>query len=255
MQNLQINGVANFRELGGIKTKDGKKIKHGYFYRSGQLGEIKEKSKDKFDKLGIKNIVDYRDIEEKQRCEDYVGNATYHFLPAIQDTKGIPMQPDAVRKMLLTVSEEDAIGAAETFSEIYGELPFGNQAYAKTMQLINEFEPILIHCTAGKDRTGVGSALILKALGVSTDEIIKDFMLSNHYRKFENYKLLVLMFLFKRNKWARYLYKKVSFVHEYNILRTLGEIKKKYPNFNEYLEKECGITAEQVAKWRAFYLE
>ncbi|MEG2117256.1 MAG: tyrosine-protein phosphatase, partial [Clostridia bacterium] len=111
------------------------------------------------------------------------------------------------------------------------------------------------HCTAGKDRTGVGCALILKSLGVSDNEIIKDFMLSNRYRWYENNKLLVLMFLFKRNKWARYLYKRISFVHEYNIQKTLDVIKEKYPDFNDYLLNECGISKEQVAQWKEFYLE
>ncbi|MEG2002848.1 MAG: tyrosine-protein phosphatase, partial [Clostridia bacterium] len=73
MKKCKIKGVANFRELGGIITKDGKKIKHGYFFRSGQLGDIKENAKVEFDKLNIKNIVDYRAVEERAVCEDYVG--------------------------------------------------------------------------------------------------------------------------------------------------------------------------------------
>ena len=252
---VKINGVVNFRELGGIVTENGKVIKRGYFYRAGELGGMNDKQKAKFDKLEIAHVFDYRDKDEIQDSVDYVGNAEYHHIPAVTDTKGMPMIPKKMKKFVLTVSKEDAIQCAETFTETYGEAIFDSTAYGETLRAINEFKPVLFHCTAGKDRTGIIAALILKTLGVSDDEIVKDFMLSNKYRRYDNYKGLTLLTLFIRNKWARYLYNKVSFVYEYNILTTLEAIKKKYGDIVNYLNGEYGITPEQVEKWREFYLE
>ena len=252
---VNIKGVVNFRELGGIPTVNGKVIKRGYFYRCGELGGMKDKQKAQFDKLNIANIFDYRDKDEIQDSVDYTSNAFYRHIPAITDTKGMPMIPKQVKKYVIKVTEEEALSAAKHFSETYSEVPFGSEAYGETFNAINEFKPILFHCTAGKDRTGIFAALLLKTLGVSDDEIIKDFMLSNKYRWYDNYKLLVLMTLFIRNKWARYLYKKVSFVHENNIIRALGAIEGKYGTIENYLDKEYGITLEQIQKWREFYLE
>ena len=70
------------------------------------------------------------------------------------------------------------------FTDLYKQMPFGNPAYHELFRLLEEHRvPLLFHCTCGKDRTGIAAMLVLLALGVSREDAIADYMLTNVYRK------------------------------------------------------------------------
>ena len=159
--------ISNFRDLGGIKTKDGKCIPCGMLFRSANLHKAVPK-----DLEGITAVIDLRTETERGRMPDIIpDHISYHMIPIFDEaTAGITREmtlssvPDMValyRKMI--VSCQSAI--QKVLSVIYSH-DFSSGG-------------ILWHCTAGKDRCGVITAYVLASLGVSQEDIMEDYMKSN----------------------------------------------------------------------------
>ena len=156
------NGI-NFRDLGGIKTSDGRQIRSGMLYRSGEFSRLSDEEK-KFlsDELNLHYVLDYRDQLEIDRNPDNLWNNSQYF--------NIPANPlsDEITASLVS----DDIFVLKKYSpldfmiKLYQLLPFNNPAYKKLISILLNAngKPLVQHCAVGKDRTGVGVALTLFAV-------------------------------------------------------------------------------------------
>ena len=174
---LPLEGARNFRDLGGYKTEDGRTVKWGLVYRSGVLHDLTDDAYDFIDDLGIKTVVDFRATEEREEeptkwrggddteflTWDYSSASNSKFLAAILK------KPD--------LSPADVTAAMAGF---YGEMIYDHsEKYAAMFERLLETDaPLAFHCSAGKDRTGVGAALILTALGVDRETVIADYAMT-----------------------------------------------------------------------------
>lgn len=176
--------LLNFRELGGLKTNDGRQVRKNCFYRGPALLEERLNEDDKviLDDIGFKHIIDFRGFDESgEKGAVYVPKgALYHHLPAI--TKNDRVKSDDLN----TISEEGANMIEEWLVMIYKQLPFENSAYKQIFEWVKNGEtPIYFHCSAGKDRTGVFAALLEALLNVEDEEIYRDYLISHDiYLKF-----------------------------------------------------------------------
>lgn len=169
---VSVRGGRNFRDLGGYAGADGRRVRHGVIYRAGHPGELCEVGCAEFAALGIGAVVDLRTTEERAHIPypDAALAGTHYWsrdytlshgdiTAMLRDTAttGEAMRGQ-MRSNYRRIAEEQraAIGAV-----------FGFLAEGRT--------PVLINCTAGKDRTGVTVALVLAALGVSRDDIRHDY--------------------------------------------------------------------------------
>lgn len=137
------------------------------------------------------------------------------------------------------------------FTDLYKQMPFGNPAYHELFRLLEEHRvPLLFHCTCGKDRTGIAAMLVLLALGVSREDAIADYMLTNVYRK-------ALIDKFMQDKPAdQYdLLLPVEGVSESMGAGSIDVLLEKYPSYEAYFEAEYGLTTARLAALRDFYLE
>jgi protein tyrosine/serine phosphatase len=162
--------VYNFRDLGGYHTSDGRTVAWRRLYRSDDLGRLREDDLDTFDALGIRTVVDLRrphEIEELGRIPEIDGVEYHHVHMAhppwpsqrfVDTTERIPFLIERYREM--SIEAADGIGEA--------------------LRLIADpaAAPLVFHCIAGKDRTGMISALTLSLLGVDDDTIADDYTLS-----------------------------------------------------------------------------
>lgn len=251
----RIDSVVNFRQLGGIPTLDGRMVKDGMLFRCGDLGHMTKQDKQKLDCFNIAHIFDYRDANEVKDDPDYTGNSLYHNLPALENVTNKMANQKDFRKILKTINKEQADKIKLDFVSIYRSLPFDNRAYLRTLKSLDDGKPILFHCSAGKDRTGVGAALILLALGVSKEEIIKNYLLSNVYREKENKKIVNTVSRALHNPVATDLMECILNVKREYIESAINAIYTKYPTYLDYLFQEFKITPEQVDKWKKLYLE
>lgn len=174
---VTIAGAGNFRSLGGLLTRDGRRIREHFLMRSDRLCHLTAEGWEQLAATGLTTVCDLRSREE---CAQHP-----NCVPA---TLGIDELACEVRNELrgdrrllgMIIDQPTALGAEALMIEIYRRLP---QLMAPVLgrigeRLLNGGAPMLIHCTAGKDRTGFAVAMLLHALGVSQDEIERDYLAS-----------------------------------------------------------------------------
>lgn len=172
---LPLEGGINFRDMGGYETIDGRRTKWRRLYRSGTMTRLTEADRAHLATRGIRSVIDFRTATEQQDEPNRWG---------IEDTDGYWSRPH--EETFGNIHEMAAMGlATPRDAEMVMEAGFRHlpvqqaEAYAEMMRrLAGGHVPVVIHCTAGKDRTGGGAALILAALGVPREAIVADFILT-----------------------------------------------------------------------------
>lgn len=257
---LNLPHIENFRDMGGYIGAGSRTVKWGLFYRSGALTDLSDWEKAYVDDLNLKYILDYRVESEVARAVDYISDHTsYHNISAF----AVPKNPDSQMKdvdMAARLQSITTMGELEQlmteFKGLYNTLPFQNPAYQQMFQYLRtEGVPFNQHCSAGKDRTGIGCAILLKALGVDEETVIGDYLLSAAYRENRNKKLIEHL-LEKGDilpEAASSIYTLLSVQREY-IETAFRAINGKYSSFEEYLFKEYQVTKEDLKSWQNLYL-
>lgn len=254
---VEIDTIKNFRDMGGYKTLQGNVVKWGSFYRSGTLKPLKKEEKEIYEGLNISHIFDYRTTGEMEAAPDSLPkSATYYPIPAISTKNNIAKfaATDIGSMMAAIQTKEHADQAMDLFADLYRQLPFQNPAYAalfKAMDDAKEDESFLQHCSAGKDRTGVGCALTLLALGVDEQTVMEDYLLSGIFRfipaEVNSMKKYADVQLSSHAMEVAIL---LSGVAKELLAATFETIKKEYPSYEEFFLKEYGITFETLNSWR-----
>lgn len=179
---LPLEKGYNFRELGGYQTISGQQIKWHKVIRAAQLNDLSDVDLNWLNEYGLQLIIDFRSPEEKAAAPDRVpAKSRYQFLPvfAVDETKNsiapqallneLRRDPDGHKQMIQVYRNliSDA-HAQQTYRQFFAYL-LSNEAAERSL---------LFHCTAGKDRTGIGAALFLGALGVPLTQITADYLLT-----------------------------------------------------------------------------
>ena len=170
----QIEGFRqelNFRDLGGYRTGDGREIRRGLLLRGAAPGDMTEEEQERLCHMGIRTIVDFRSQGEREENPDppFPDIANVHLCAMTgADGREIDYSPSMLFRTALRFKGRNKIRALMEYC--YEIIPFSNKAYQKMFRLLLEEQtPVLLHCTAGKDRTGVAAILILLALDVAEE--------------------------------------------------------------------------------------
>lgn len=175
---LPLEGGRNFRDLGGYATRDGRRLRWGRLYRSGSMAGLTEAAYAQLAEMGLRVICDLRTTSERRTMPvDWgrVPNLSYW-------ARDYELSFGDLRNLLasdLPTGEQ----ARAAMTAVYRELPFEQAgAYGELFRrLANGEAPLVFNCSAGKDRTGVASALILSVLGVPRETIVADYALTQVY--------------------------------------------------------------------------
>lgn len=240
-KNMEIVNSPNFRSLSGIVNKEGMKIKEGIIYRSGNFSNLTDSDVAKVSALKLTTIVDFRNDGEIQKDPD--------FIPAGQKI-------ETKRAKIGSINDKEMAG----FMKILMSPKFNETSLDSLMIVasngftssISDFKPffdevskketvVLFHCTAGKDRTGLASALFLHILDVSDEEIMKDYLRSNEAIAKTN------LSKYKAYGIPEERMAKLMGVKSIYLETSWNNIIKKYGSIDIMLEKEFGIT-EKVKK-------
>jgi protein-tyrosine phosphatase len=188
-QSLGIASVANLRDIGGYKTRDGFTVRTKLLYRSNQLSKIGPDDLKKVASLSLKNDYDLRTADERKAAPDELPPGVKNiWLNVLEDSK--QAAPAKIIKLLQNPKEanvELGDGLAEaTFAKSYRDfvsLPSARKAFRQFYVDLGKEDnlPSLFHCTTGKDRTGWAAAALLSLLGVPDDTIMDDYLRSNDY--------------------------------------------------------------------------
>lgn len=172
----KIKSVLNFRDIGGIPSANGTRIKAGIIYRSANPDRISRKDAIHLKELGIKTVIDLRARREVRKKRREIENADIISLPLDFEQK----TRDKLLPYLRKKNSEAII--ADISHDLYLEMLDATGPVMKTildLLMSPGREPILIHCQAGKDRTGIVSALIQLLLGADRQTIVDEYMKSN----------------------------------------------------------------------------
>ena len=175
---LKLDGVHNFRDYGGYAGAGGAPVKTGLLWRSAQHGDATGADLSAIDALGIATVIDLRGPSEREakpcrRHPDFAAQVFAH----PEETAGLALHTEAADGVI-TAAE-----ARAAMLRLYEGIPFREnlvpmlRCYFEV--LLRAEGPSLIHCVAGKDRTGFAVALAQHVLGVAHDDIVADYVLTN----------------------------------------------------------------------------
>ena len=166
-----FEGCFNFRDIGGYKNKEGRRVKKGLYFRTGRQDRMTQKDLIQLKDLKIKTQIDLRKSEEildqgKGPLESMGANYV-----------NIPIIPEGGSERLSKLVGDTGISG----KRYLGYLEFGPQSWLEIFDILSKPNnlPVVLHCTAGKDRTGVSTAFLLSILNVSRDLIEEDYKLTN----------------------------------------------------------------------------
>lgn len=252
--NLSFEKVANFRDMGGYETHDSKRVKKGIFYRSGDLSRMTDNDKTLFETLGIRTIFDYRDdYEAIAKPDPTFENVVNIRIPAKKNDEF--KMPSGTLKDIADRKFFNSINA-NIFTDMYSRLAFNNPSYKKLMEIIQEPDQlgILHHCAAGKDRTGVGGALILLVLGVPRNLVLADYLLTNDYMKPMRDAMIPLLAQ-HLNETEMQQFGDIMSAKERYLQAVFHAIDQKYGDENRFFEEEYGLDFSKRQKLQRYYLE
>ncbi|MGC4818992.1 tyrosine-protein phosphatase [Micromonospora sp. DT63] len=169
-RHIPLPATFNFRDVGGYLSHDGRTVRRGRLYRSDSLHRLDEQDRDAFAAIGIRTVIDLRrptEVERDGRVPAYQGLTYRNIHPEHEDWSGTP--------------HEKGTDLARYLADRYADLAqTGTAGLAEAIGLIADSAnaPVVVHCVAGKDRTGIVCALTLAVLGVDDADITADYALS-----------------------------------------------------------------------------
>ena len=240
-RHIPLKGASNFRDLGGYAGHEGRTVKWRKIFRSDHLAALDATDLSQLQNLGVHRSFDFRGIQESQ-AQSYAWPDIQRHSLSIEPTVVQRLQAQHLTGKPLTAA--DALDAMQTTYRDF--VRSDSHRFAQLFEhMLDKPDPLLFHCTAGKDRTGLAAALVLSALGVSETDIWKDYLLTNQ--------------LYKRNSTGANtlspnVLKIVWEVQESFLKSSLEEINAHHGNIQNYLSSKLGLTAAAQAKLQSLYL-
>ena len=246
-----MQGTPNFRDFGGYAAADDRRVKWGYLFRSGQLSRLTEQDISLMASLELDLICDFRREDEQQ------GDPS--LLPEVRPPKvlSLPITPGS-NASFFEQAGEDGIDSASMFNfmvEINRDFAVEQtEIYARMFREILEVNDarFLVHCAAGKDRTGFAAAMVLSALGVPQEVILRDYLLTARY--FDPHQEMERI----RKKYQMDLpavaIMPMLEVHEDYLQAALAAILSRYATMAQYLAEELGVGPVESKELRGRYL-
>lgn len=257
---MNIHHGFNFRDLGGYRGADMRVIKPHKLIRSGKLDLLSDRDVQFLGDYGMRIDVDFRSPEERAAAPDRTpSSASYHHLPVFPvDETGVGKSLDDQEALF----KADPLGGYKHMQATYRDivlLPNAQKAYRNFFDLLlgNEADgqSLLFHCSAGKDRTGMGAVYLLSALGVDEDVIRRDYIAANDYIQ------APLLDQLAKVKAAGYNENYQRSIHDLwtvkaDYLNTaLDTINRQFGDMRQYLRQGLDLSDAEVRDLQRIYLD
>ncbi len=250
---LAMRGTPNFRDFGGYRGSDGRRVKWGYLYRSGQLADLSAEDVALLGSLQLNLIFDFRREEEQQSepsrlpVENPPRITSLPIVPGsnsrfFEEAEGHVGDRQAMFDFMLEINRDFAHAQTATYSRMFREI------------LERDDARFLVHCAAGKDRTGFAVAMVLLALGVPRDVIMADYLLTQRfYDPHEQVARLQRKYQMEHLQAEAVL--PMLEVHPDYLAEALASIDRNYPSVDDYLREALGVGPREREELRRRYLE
>lgn len=246
---VTLQGTSNFRDLGGYPAAGGKHVKWGHIYRSADISKLTDSDLQALQSRHVALVCDLRGPQEYAQAPDR--------LPPGARRLELPAGSEKIDSRLLS-------GGAKTLNRdslmraVYTTISFFPAKYKPMFDELLALpgdEALLFHCTAGKDRTGIGAALVLSALGVDRRTILKDYAATDTYWRAGREQSLQRMAQAGMSAEAVNAVRPMMAANPVYLAGTFAAIDKQYGSVDKYLATEMGLTPKKLATLRTKYLQ
>ena len=254
---IEVTGSRNLRDLGGYSTVDGKEIKQGVLYRSDHLSKISKRDYEKIAALGVKTVYDLRGEEEResypQRLPEIVSVEVVS-LPIFYEG----LDPWVTARRIVISGDVKEGEFHHLMVEAYRAyvLDFRTQ-WSLLLKGLAEpgTPPALIHCTYGRDRTGVAVAIVLRSLGVPQEKVMEGYLLSNKFWESKTDLYSCLANCASCFRTPRSEVRALMEVRPEYLDAAFAAIDEKYGSFEGYLREGLEIDDATLERLRSTLLE
>lgn len=252
---LPLEGVHNFRDYGGYAGAEGARLRSGVLWRSAQHGDATDSDLEAIRALALGTVIDLRGPSERESkpCRRYPGFAA-EVLHHHDETAGLALHVDAAK---------DAISAAEArqaMQDLYAGIAWRPNLVPMLKRYFDVLEErasaSLVHCVAGKDRTGFAVAMLHHALGVHADDIMADYLMTNAAGRVEARIAAGASQI--RDRYGAIddeTVRTLMGVEESYLAEAFKAIRERHGDLDTYLAEVLEVDAPRVAALRQRYLE
>lgn len=244
---VTLQGTSNFRDLGGYPAAGGKHVKWGHLYRSADISKLTDADLQALQSRHVALVCDLRGPQEVAQAPDR--------LPPGARRVALPAGSEKIDPRLMMGGKN--INRDSLMRAVYTNTSFFQ---AKYKPLFDELlalpgsEALLFHCTAGKDRTGIGAALVLAALGVDRQTILKDYAATDTYWQAGREQSLQRMAQAGMSAEAIAGVRPMLAANPAYLAGTFAAIDQQYGSMDKYLASQMDLTPKKLAALRAKYL-
>jgi protein-tyrosine phosphatase len=254
---LAFEGIANFRDLGGYPTLDGRTVKWGKLYRSGTLADASRSDLEYLEDIKLSTLIDFRSSVEKEEEPNKLPE------PLNFEIVEIPTLDDGNKAMIGEVMERIESGNFDGFNPDHFMLE-ANRQFASTFtpqfsQFVHTIleangEPVAWHCSEGKDRTGFAAAILLRILGVPQDLIMLDYMESKTHALEARSRDLLMIRIFSGSE-AEEKIAVLMGVKKAWLEAAFDTIDARWGDFDTYVHEGLGLQENDISKLKATLLQ
>ncbi len=246
---LALQGASNFRDLGGYPAAGGKRVKWGHLYRSADISKLTDADLLALQSRHVALVCDLRGPQEVAQAPDR--------LPAGARSLALPAGSEKIDPRLLMGGGKN-INRDSLMRAVYTNTSFFRAKYKPMFDELLALpgnEALLFHCSAGKDRTGIGAALVLAALGVDRATILKDYAATDTYWQAGREQSLQRMAQAGMSAEAINAVRPLLAANPAYLAGTFAALDQQYGSVEKYLASELGLTPKKLSALRAKYLQ
>jgi protein-tyrosine phosphatase len=246
-----MKSIKNFRDCGGSATTDGLRMRTGRLYRSGTLDDARPADLRTLQTFGLKTIVDLRALREKKKELPRLDGARRIDVPIDLEAR----TREKIQPLMTKRGAEDEV--VEILRQMYRDL--ADETWPQAGDLFKillsaEAYPVLIHCRAGKDRTGFMCALVEHAIGVERAAIFRDYCETNNHFGVVTPRMIRMMKIFSLGKLQIENVRASLAAREEYLQAAFDQIDHNHGGMTAYLAK-CGMTAGEIQTLRGLLVE
>ena len=258
---LEFKKLHNIRDLGGMKTLEGRVIRSGKMIRSGHLSNLDPQDAGLLGTM-LDLVIDFRTAGEfVQQPDVRLPGIEYVSIPILDSlTGGITREKEAdlsIMAKYVTMPHEAKEYMCKMYLGFAGEDATSSYRNFLNYLLEGREKGILWHCTAGKDRAGIGAVLIEEILGVPREEILADYLKTNEFiqEEIDNLKNFIRLQFGAKGEFSEEAIRYLFGADEAYLKSFYKALDERYGDFGNYLEKGLGLTAEDISLLKKKYLE